>query len=183
MENNINTLKKLTILYVEDEDFAREEMIAILSFVFKEIIPASNGQEGLEKYKENQDKIDIILSDINMPRLNGIEMMKKIRELNSSIPTVFLTAHGENSYLFEAINMQIAQYIIKPMTGNELLDKLYAAYLPTLYKKQIEEKNRELEKLNDQIVKEYEKKLEELRNSIGNILEDEEPDYELINKI
>lgn len=146
MKEAINTLKNLTILYVEDEDFARNEMIEVLSFVFKEIIPASDGLEGFEKYKENQDKIDIILSDINMPKLNGIDMMKKIRELNSSVPTVFLTAHGENNYLFEAINMQIAQYIIKPMNGGELLEKLYTSYLPSLYKKQIEEKIERIKK-------------------------------------
>lgn len=162
MRNYMEVLSKLTILYIEDEDSVRTEMVKLLSYVFKDIIPATDGQDGLDKFKKNRDKIDIILSDISMPVLNGVEMIKEIKKIDNTIPTVFLTAHEDKSYLLESINMQITQYIIKPISGDDLLDKIYVAYLPTLHNKQITEKNKELEKLNAQILKESEEKVKRI---------------------
>lgn len=162
MRNYLEVLNKLTILYIEDEEPVRKEMAKLLSYVFKDIISAVDGLDGINKFKENKDNIDIILSDISMPKLNGVEMMKEIKKINNTIPTVFLTAHDEKDYLLESINMQITQYIIKPIDGNDLLDKIYTAYLPTLHNKQIEEKNIELEKLNAQIIKESEEKVKRI---------------------
>lgn len=162
MRNYMETLNTLTLLYVEDEESVRKEMTKLLSYVFKNIIPAVDGQDGLNKFKENKDEIDIILSDISMPVLNGLEMMKEIKKIDNTIPTVFLTAHEDKSYLLESINIQITQYIIKPISGNDLLDKIYLAYLPTLHNKKIKEKNKELERLNAQIIKESEEKVKRI---------------------
>ena len=91
-----NLLNKFTLLYVEDDDVIRTELSSILENLFKSVKIASNGKEALRTYLENQDDIDIIVSDINMPELNGIEMIKKIREIKDNVPAIFTTAHSDS---------------------------------------------------------------------------------------
>ncbi|MBN2826034.1 MAG: response regulator [Campylobacterales bacterium] len=111
--NNKEILKNLTLLLVEDNEGIREELVFNIGFWFKEVIEACNGEEGLEKFKTHS--IDLILTDIKMPRLNGIEMVNQIRKLDSEVPIIFQTAFSENDFLFKAINMNAQGYIIKPI--------------------------------------------------------------------
>ncbi len=72
-------LKRLKALYVEDDTHIRNELSALLSNFFGKVYTAGDGAEGLEIFLKNSDDIDVIISDINMPKITGIEMHKKIR--------------------------------------------------------------------------------------------------------
>ena len=116
-----NLLKRFTLLYVEDDDMIRDELSQLLTSFFSTVYVAKNGKEGLRTYLENQDDINLILTDVNMPELNGIEMIRKIREFDRKIPVIFATAHSDNEFLAEAIKLKVQEYIIKPIDVRNLL--------------------------------------------------------------
>jgi len=114
---------KLTILYVEDENGIRENTMRPLKHLCDELIMASDGKEGLELYKKY--KPDIVVSDINMPNMNGIEMCKAIKAINSEQYIVFTTAHSDSNYFMDAIEMQVEGYILKPIDYELLNQKVH----------------------------------------------------------
>ena len=111
-----------TILYVEDEDGVRKGFMKTLNRYAKEVYEARDGQEGLELYKKY--KPDIVISDIKMPRMNGIEMSRAIKEIDKDQSIIITTAHSESNYLLEAISLQLCGYILKPVDKNVLKDKI-----------------------------------------------------------
>lgn len=115
---NLNELNKLKLLYVEDDEILRKNYLSTLSLIFSQVYEAKDYKTGLEIYKESNP--DIILVDINLGSLSGIDLVKKIRQTNIQIPIVFLTAHSDNKYLLEAANLQIDGYIVKPLDLNKL---------------------------------------------------------------
>ena len=121
MTINKTLLKRLKLLYVEDEDTIRNELSLLLGNFFGEVFTAKDGKEGLELFYKNKKQIDIILTDINMPLINGIDMIKQIRELDSKIPVFFATAHSDNEFLAEAIKLKVYEYIVKPIDIRKLL--------------------------------------------------------------
>ena len=120
---NKEFLKTLTILYVEDDTTIRTSLSNILKKVFKEVIICEDGQIGVDNYIKysNDFEFDAIISDINMPNLNGLEMAKQIRQYNADIPIIMTTAHGEANYLMEAIKVNVSGYSLKPVDTKELL--------------------------------------------------------------
>ena len=112
-------LKNYTILYVEDEKESVELIQTLLKTKIKTIFVAYDGVEGLELYKKHLP--DIVISDIQMPNMNGIEMAKEIKKLNPKQNIIFITAFNENNLLLEAINLGIDKYIIKPILSLESL--------------------------------------------------------------
>ncbi|MFV0563217.1 response regulator transcription factor [Malaciobacter mytili] len=118
----LEKLKGLTILYAEDEVGIRENIADSLSYYVKEVFQASNGKEALELYKQKNP--DIILSDIHMPIINGIEFVKKIRQTNREIPIVMITAHTDKKYLLEAVELHMEKYIVKPIELEVLFEVL-----------------------------------------------------------
>jgi PAS domain S-box-containing protein len=121
-------LKTLTVLYVEDDPSIRNSLGAIFEKVFKEVVVATDGQDGLDKYSDavNNRKIDIdaIISDINMPKKNGLEMIGEIRNTNTEVPAILTTAHGETDFLMEAIKVNVSYYALKPINTPELLENI-----------------------------------------------------------
>lgn len=115
-------LKDLIILYIDDEEFIREDAIEYLSFYCDNVYGASDGLEGLEKYKEI--KPDIIITDIKMPKLNGIEMIKEIRKEDKTTKIIIATAFLETSYLLEAVELGLVKYLTKPILEDTLLEVL-----------------------------------------------------------
>ena len=115
-------LKSLTVLYVEDEDHIREKIADTLKYYVKKIIQAKDGQEGYEKYLE--EKPDIILTDILMPIMNGIEMVQLIRHNDIETPIVMITAHTEKEYLLDAVKLHLENYLVKPVVLHNLLNVL-----------------------------------------------------------
>lgn len=118
----MNKLEKIqSILYVEDEQSAREELSEFLKYFCKKLYVAKDGQEGLELYKK-YDPV-IIVTDIKMPKMNGIEMAKAIFEHNQEKHIIFTTAFTEIEYLQQAIEIHTDGYVIKPI-NLEILDDI-----------------------------------------------------------
>lgn len=115
-------LKNMTILYAEDEVGIRENIADSLRYYAKEVYEAEDGREAYEIYKEK--KPDIILSDIHMPNINGIEFVKKIRNEDRKVPIVMITAHTDKEYLLEAVELHMEKYIVKPVDIDDLFETL-----------------------------------------------------------
>jgi PAS domain S-box-containing protein len=108
----------LTVLYVEDNDELAKNFKKYLLKIFNNVETACNGQEALDKYKEKQ--FNIIISDINMPIMNGLELTKKIKEINKLQTLVLLSAYSDSKILLEAIKLGIDGYIVKPINNLEI---------------------------------------------------------------
>lgn len=114
--------KKYTILYIEDDEGVRTVNSRFLSRMFNELYEAKDGQEGYDLYKKYHP--DIILTDINMPKLDGISLAKKIREKDSNTKIIISSAFSDKSYLLDAIELNLEKYIIKPLTNRNLMPVL-----------------------------------------------------------
>jgi len=115
-------LKNFTILYVEDEPTTQELIGEILRDSCKEVFIASDGEEGLKLYKEKNP--DIVLSDIAMPKMTGLEMSEAIKAINSEQPIALFTAFSQSSYLKKAAELGIATYILKPLDEEQFFNSL-----------------------------------------------------------
>lgn len=118
-----NILKYLTVLYVEDDDEVRENLTSTISNMVKEVYSASNVEDALNIYDET--KPDIILTDIDMPGRNGLELVREIREEDSTTPIVVLTAYKTEKFLMEAVSLHLESYIIKPISYQDLKEALF----------------------------------------------------------
>ena len=118
----IEKLQSLTLLYAEDEVGLRANIADSLRYYLKEVYEANDGKEAYDIYLEK--KPDIILSDIHMPNINGLEFVKKVRKTNRSIPIVMITAHTDKEYLLEAVPLRMEKYIVKPIELEPLFDVL-----------------------------------------------------------
>jgi DNA-binding response OmpR family regulator len=125
----LEKLQNLTILYAEDEIGIRENISDSLSYYVKEVYQASNGEEAYNIYLDK--KPDIILSDIHMPILNGIELVKKVRQIDRQIPVIMITAHTDKEYLLEAVEQRLEKYIVKPIEL-EVLFEVFKKCLDTI---------------------------------------------------
>ncbi|EAI0046221.1 response regulator transcription factor [Campylobacter jejuni] len=114
--------KELIILVVEDEVKARESMINILSERFSKVIGAQNGDEGLKKFKKF--KPDLVITDIAMPIMDGLDMVREIKEISDDVPIVVLSAYSEKERLLRSIDIGIDKYLIKPVDIEELFKVL-----------------------------------------------------------
>ncbi len=110
--------KNIKVLCVEDDEIARENTVEYLENYFENIYEASDAITGLKLF--NQIDPEIIITDIQMPKLNGLEFIKKIREKNKKTQVIVLSAFSNKEYLFEAIELQLVKYLIKPIKENEL---------------------------------------------------------------
>jgi YesN/AraC family two-component response regulator len=113
MQEKIAKLKRIKILFVEDE----VDLITIINDTLSKLganfVTANNGVEGLERLKENPD-IGLVVTDINMPLMSGLEMIKNIRENGNEIPCIIMSAHTEPEYLKSADDLNVTDYILKP---------------------------------------------------------------------
>jgi len=119
IESLIQYTKSFKILFVEDNDNSREQTVKIFQNLFGIIKTASDGNIALEKFKDN--KFNIIFTDINMPNLDGISFIKKVREEDEVVPIIMLSAYDDKSYMLECIDAGVDGYLIKPMQLQKLL--------------------------------------------------------------
>jgi DNA-binding response OmpR family regulator len=122
-------LKSVPILCIEDEDGLREMIVQTLHYYFDRVHEASNGEEGYDLYQLHKPKI--ILCDIQMPKLNGIDLVKKIRKNDDETTIIMLTAYSSESYLLELINAGVDYYILKPLNLKKL-DEALLKYVKSL---------------------------------------------------
>lgn len=111
-------IKKLTILYLEDEDFIRKNLTQTLEYIFDTVFAIGNVEDALNVF--NNNSVDLILSDISMPGKNGLDFVKEIREENKDIPIILLTAHTDTHYLLDATKLKLVDYLTKPVNFEEL---------------------------------------------------------------
>jgi PAS domain S-box-containing protein len=131
------------VLYAEDDTETREELQSILELYVAELYIAKNGREGLDLYKKYFP--DIVITDIQMPEMNGLSMAADIRVLNSQQPIIILSAYNDVEYLFRALELGIQHYITKPISIERLLNKLAELTERMQLLKQVEENRRLLE--------------------------------------
>jgi PAS domain S-box-containing protein len=113
----------LKLLYVEDNTDAREMTTMILEDFFDSIVIAVDGEDGYEKFQSND--IDLIITDINMPKLNGIEMCEKIKLLDSDVSIIVLSAHNEDNFFMDSIKAGVNGYLLKPIDIDQLSSIIY----------------------------------------------------------
>ncbi len=117
--------KNYTILYIEDDEGVRTINSRFLNRMFKKLYEAKDGEEGLTLYKKYHP--DIILTDIQMPKMDGITLSKKIRKTDLDTKIIISTAFSDKDYLLEAIELRLEKYIIKPLTSRNLIPALTKA--------------------------------------------------------
>ena len=109
---------KYTILYAEDNDSIRENYISFLKTYFSKVYEAENGTKALELY--NKHRPDVLLLDINMPGINGLDLAKLIRKKDENVKIIMLTAYSDTEKLLQATELNLAKYLIKPIKTFEL---------------------------------------------------------------
>lgn len=109
---------KQNILIIEDDLETLELMIEIFESEFSTIYSAIDGYEAIEVF--NQNKIDVILCDINIPKLDGLDTINKLRKIDYSVPIIIVSAYSDSNNLLRASNSNIQGYFTKPLT----LDKI-----------------------------------------------------------
>jgi diguanylate cyclase (GGDEF)-like protein/PAS domain S-box-containing protein len=132
----------MTILYVEDDPEIRENTQYPLKRLCSELYVAEDGVKGLELYKESQP--DIVVSDIKMPNMNGIDMVKNIKALNPAQRVVFTTAHNESGFFMESIEMQVNGYVLKPLDYDQLTHKIKELREQILNQRRVDQLNQEI---------------------------------------
>jgi len=118
----ISELSKLNVLYVEDDDETRDELELVLQRWFNSLYVAVNGQEGLDLYQKH--KPDIVITDIQMPKMNGLSMSADIKQINPDQEIIILSAYNDVEYLFRALELGIKHYVTKPISLQRLMEKL-----------------------------------------------------------
>jgi len=121
--------KKLNVLLVEDDDSVRFETQELLDEIFHIVKVASNGEEGLKIYnsffEENGDFFDIVISDVHMPKIDGVELTKLIYDKNSEQEIVIISAYSNPSDLIEFINLGVSQFISKPIEIDNFINLIF----------------------------------------------------------
>ena len=147
-----NIVSTLSVLYVEDSKTTREAMSILLNNKFKKVFVAKDGEEGLSLCKKNKSEIDIIITDVNMPKLSGIEMVKYLRNDNINIPVIFTSAYTDSDLLLGAMELGINDYLVKPFSIPNLFIRIEHIFEEIHYQhlasRQEKELNQYLELLN-----------------------------------
>ncbi|RLA76350.1 MAG: REC domain-containing phosphodiesterase [Epsilonproteobacteria bacterium] len=144
MMNKVLTYaKKLKVLYIEDNEDARESTLGLLNNIFTNIVTAINGEDGLEKFKS--DSFDLVLTDINMPKMNGLDMISHIRKINSEIPIIVISAYNESGYFIETIKLGVEGYLLKPINFKQFLNMIQKSLERIQLKDELREYHNNLE--------------------------------------
>ncbi|NWF37015.1 PAS domain S-box protein [Mariprofundus sp. KV] len=118
--------KGRTILLVDDEESVRSTTSEVLSSMGYHVMEAENGEVALQLFKENRGSIDIIISDVIMPRMGGVELFKAVRQLNEKMPLILVTGYDRDHVLDKGIQMQNALVLNKPFDFDELSRSIQA---------------------------------------------------------
>ncbi len=132
MENKL----PLKVLYIEDEPKLRERICIVLRMRFERVFTAANGSEGLEVF--SRERPDIIVSDIKMPVMDGLEMTMHIREIAPEAPVILSTAFTETAYLLRAIELGVSAYVRKPLDCRHLVETITRTAAPILQRIELE---------------------------------------------
>ncbi len=121
----LSLLKKLTALFVEDDQRITQNMNEALAMIFKQVYTASNGLEAIRLYQRH--KPDFVFTDICMPVKDGLSLIESIRSQDFITPIIIISAFSDETYLMKASNLQIDGYIVKPVNLDKLMEALVRA--------------------------------------------------------
>ncbi len=116
-------ISNISVLIAEDEQKLLDSMTEYLQLFFENVYRAKDGLEAYKVYKKQ--KPDIIITDINMPHLDGLSMIEKIRVNDKKTKIIIITAHSEKDKLLQAIELHLVKYLIKPIHSDTLKDLLF----------------------------------------------------------
>lgn len=170
-----NLGRTLKILYVEDEKSLQDATKAVLEHFFGEIVTANNGEEGIQKYRECSP--DIVITDIQMPKKDGLELIQEIKKINPSQRIIITSAYGDENTLLEIIELGIDSFVQKPVEQKRFISTLIDISslvkddsLEHYYKKKLKNVNKKLEQKNselEKVVSVLENKLKQLACPLG----------------
>ena len=140
---NIDLLSQLTILFVDDDKDIVNIVEGFFNPICKKIIVAYDGEEGDEQFQNNDD-IDLIITDLSMPRLSGLQFIENIRLLDSTTPIFVISAHSESERIISTINLGINGYFIKPIIFEQLIKSIEKVMETRLLRRKLEEFNHNL---------------------------------------
>ena len=140
-------LKRLTVLFVEDEEFSRELCSEFLSRIVGRLVTAPNGAAGLETWR--QHKPDIIITDIQMPYMDGLAMVQEIRSADQAVPVIIMSAFDEPKYLKRGIDLGVSGYVLKPLEVSMFAATLLGCARGLLVAYKLEQANSALKKQNE----------------------------------
>ncbi|MBF0344792.1 MAG: response regulator [Nitrospirae bacterium] len=115
-----HTFRDLSVLFVDDEECISLSIVSVLKRRFGNVYLARDGQAGCDLFKKHQP--DFVLTDILMPIMNGIEMIRCIREVSLDVPVIVMTALNEEPYLEETQKLNIQGYLLKPIDKVEFTE-------------------------------------------------------------
>jgi len=120
--DTLNKLKNIKLLYIDDEEFIRLSAVEYLSYYCDHVYEAKDGAEGYVLYEELQP--DIIITDIKMPKLNGLDLVEKIRKTDPHTQIIIVTAYTDTTFLLKAVELKLVKYLVKPVTEAKLIPLL-----------------------------------------------------------
>ena len=118
----MNKTQPLTLLYVEDDEALRKQFMRVLKPRFKQVHEAADGVQALEKYEQYHP--DMMLVDINLPKMDGLEVIERVRENDKEIAIVVLSAYSDQEKLLKAVTLGLSDYLVKPVPHKKLLTLL-----------------------------------------------------------
>ena len=143
---------KTRVLLVEDEDLARKTLAFYLNTIFDEVVLAKDGAEGLLAIKENfqqNNNFDLVLTDLNMPNINGMQMIDEILKLIPNQRFIIVSAHKNEEDLLKLINLRVSGYFVKPLNIDNMMEMLQKAKEEVILDKQPKVKEKTLITLNN----------------------------------
>ena len=125
MQEKIQKLKSINILFVEDE----EDLVKIIGDTLTKLQAkfhiATNGKIALDKFIELDGKIDLVVTDINMPIMSGLELIAEIQKIDKDMPFIIMSAHTEPQYIRAAEELGVPDYLLKPFDFIKFIDLVY----------------------------------------------------------
>ncbi len=176
--------KPLSVLYVEDDLGIRDNYAKVFGELFFSVDLAADGQEGLEMYQSNS--YDVLITDINMPRMNGIEMLEEVIKINPDQAIIVTSAHDDAHYLLKLIDLGIEKFLIKPVDFSKLTTVLYRTCKRITEIAELKEYQARIEEENlrsAELLKELQLKNDELEKTIHKLTRKENVNITLVDGI
>ena len=143
-------LRSLSVLYVEDDAEVRGQLARFLERRVKRLVVAENGRLGLEAFLA--DHHDIVITDIKMPEMDGLQMAEHIKAASRDIPIIVITAYSDRDYLLRAIELGVDRYVTKPIDPDALMDAIFRAGEVHYQQQEIDRANRRVRDTLEQTV-------------------------------
>lgn len=158
-------MNNIKLLYVEDEEITRIINRKILKEFVGKLFIAEDGEEGLQLFIKHRPQI--VISDLRMPNMNGLEMIKKIREIDQECGIIINTEVEDIEYILKSVDIGIDKYLVKPIEKEEMLESLYKVVLKIVNRKKNNGKFYEVSQLSKEETKDIE---EEIKIKISSFL-------------